>query len=117
MEIEDSLTDEAVLTELGIRIRQLRIDRGIPQAALALQANVSLSTLVRLESGCSVQLDSFVRVMRALRQLDKCNLLLPPADERPLQLLRARTKIRKRVSPRKPGDTKPPATWKWGDEQ
>lgn len=116
MEIQDTLTDESVLAELGARIKQIRIDRGITQAELAGQANVSLSTVVRLEAGSSVQFDSFIRIMRSLRLLGKFNMLVPEQELHPVELLRAETKTKKRASKRQ---EKPAAdsAWKWGDEK
>jgi transcriptional regulator with XRE-family HTH domain len=117
MEIQDTLTDESVLAELGGRIKQIRIDRGITQTQLAEKANVSLSTIVRLESGSSVQMDSFIRIMRSLRLLGKFNGLVQEQELHPVKLLRTETKRKKRVSPKR--QEKPPAdsAWKWGDEK
>jgi transcriptional regulator with XRE-family HTH domain len=117
MEIQDTLTDESVLAELGGRIKQIRIDRGIPQTELAGQANVSLSTVVRLESGSSVQMDSFIRIMRALRLLGKFDVLVPQQELHPVELLRTETKIKQRVSSKRQETPSADSAWKWGDEK
>ncbi|MCK9170922.1 MAG: helix-turn-helix domain-containing protein [Treponema sp.] len=117
MEIQDSLTDESVLKELSGRIKQIRIDRGITQTELAGQANVSLSTVVRLESGSSVQMDSFIRILRALRLLGKFNVLVPEQELHPVELLRPEAKQKKRVSSKRQEKTADDSAWKWGDEK
>jgi len=117
MKIQDSLTDESVLKELSGRIKQIRIDRGITQTELAGQANVSLSTVVRLEAGSSVQMDSFIRIMRALRLLEKFNVLIPEQELHPVELLRSRMKKKKRVSSKRQENAAADTAWKWGDEK
>ena len=117
MEIQDTLTDETVLRELGVRTRQIRIDRGITQAVLAAQADVSLHTVVRLEAGSSVQMDSFIRIMRALRLLEKFNVLIPEQELHPVELLRSRMKKKKRVSSKRQENAAADTAWKWGDEK
>jgi transcriptional regulator with XRE-family HTH domain len=117
MEIQDTLTDETVLTELSSRIKQIRIDRGITQAELAEQANVSLSTLVRLESGSSVQMDSFIRIMRALRLLGRFNVLVPEQELHPVELLHTEVKKKKRASSKRQQKPAADSAWKWGDEK
>jgi transcriptional regulator with XRE-family HTH domain len=117
MEIQDTLTDESVLAELGARIKQIRIDRSITQAELAEQANVSHSTVVRLEAGSSVQFDSFIRIMRSLRLLGKFDVLVPQQELHPVELLRTETKTKRRVSSKQQERPAPDSAWKWGDEK
>ena len=54
MVIRSSLSDGAVLEELGRRLEAIRLGRNQTQAQLARQAGVSKRTIERLESGAVV---------------------------------------------------------------
>ena len=92
------LSDDAVLNELGQRIAQQRLNANIKQAELAHEAGVSRKTLSSLENGNSVQLDSFIRIMRALSQLDHLDALLPPPEISPIAMADLKGKSRQRAS-------------------
>ena len=117
MKIDDMLSDEAVLIELGQRIARLRVDRGYTQAILAEQAGISKRTLERLEAGASCQLTSVIRVLRELGVIHALEQLLPAARPGPMALLRGKGKQPQRVRPTKAVQAaEPDAEWKWGDE-
>jgi transcriptional regulator with XRE-family HTH domain len=116
MNIQNSVTDDFLLRELGRSVKEARIAANSTQSDLAKNANVSLSTVVRLESGHSIQLDSFIRILRVLRILDRLNNLFPEESVHPMELLRNSQKERKRVSSKRtPAGGK--SSWKWGDEK
>lgn len=115
MNINDELTDGAVLTELGSRLAQHRIALGLTQAEAAREAGVAKRTLERLEAGQPVQTPTLVRVLRQLRLLGLLDTLLPSTAPGPVEMLRGRETPRKRA-PRtraRPG-AKP---WRWGDDR
>lgn len=116
MKIDELLSDEMVLAELGERIAALRVDRGYTQAVLAEQAGISKRTLERLEAGASCQLNSFIRVLRVLGLLGGLEQLLPTARPGPMALLRGKGKRPKRVRPTASNAEEPEAPWTWGDE-
>ena len=109
------MTDAAVLAELGARLSRLRLQRNLTQAQLAQEAGVSKRTVIRLESGESVQVTNLIRLIRALGLLGNLDAFVPPPLPSPVEQLRSRTKERRRASPavRRRG---PPAEWRWGDE-
>ena len=109
------MTDEAVLSELGDRLSRLRLQRNLTQAQLAREAGVSKRTLIRLESGESIQVTNLIRVVRALGLLGNLDAFVPPPLSSPIAQLRSRKKERRRASP---GVTKsgPPPQWIWGDD-
>lgn len=114
MKLTNDAGDEAVLAELAERFAHRRIEAGMTQAELARQSGVSKRTVERLEAGASVQLTSFIRVLRTLTLLGHLDLLLPPAEPGPMELLergRARRRARRRPDGR-PG-RKP---WQWADD-
>ena len=109
------MTDEAVLAELGDRFSRLRLQRNLTQAQLAREAGVSKRTLIRLESGESIQVTNLIRVVRALGLLGNLDAFVPPPLSSPIAQLRSQRQERRRASP---GVTKsgPPPQWTWGDD-
>ena len=107
-------SSEAIIAALGKRLDEIRLSRNISQVELAREAGVSRSTLTRLADGRPVSLDSFVRVMQALRLSDHLAALLPDPDVRPVDRVRLEGTERRRASGRR---APPPAAWTWGDEE
>jgi transcriptional regulator with XRE-family HTH domain len=115
--MSEIFTDAAVLTALGGRLAQLRVDSGLTQAELARQAGVGRSTVERLESGKSTQLSRFIRILRVLGLLDEFLDLAPEPGLSPMDLLRLKRGRRRRA--RRSGN-KPASddeAWHWADEQ
>jgi putative transcriptional regulator len=117
MRIEDQNSDDAVLKEVGARLSRTRLERNVSQAQLADEAGLSKTTIERLEAGRSVKLESFVRILRALDQLELLNQLLPEPLPSPIQRVRLQGKRRQRATGkrgrRRPEEQMP---WRWGDE-
>jgi transcriptional regulator with XRE-family HTH domain len=105
-------SSETVIETLGKRLDEIRLSQNISQADLAKQAGVSRSTLTRLADGRPVSLDSFVRVMQALRLADHLAALLPDPRVRPVERVRLDGAERQRAS----GKRTQPSDWTWGDE-
>lgn len=105
-------SSEAIIEVLCKRLDEIRLSRNLSQAELAAQAGVSRSTLTRLADGKPVSLDSFLRVMQALRLADHLAALLPDPAVRPVDRVRLDGAERQRAS----GRRATPADWKWGDE-
>lgn len=124
MNVTPMLSDDAILAEIGDRAGAARISRDLTQAELARDAGISKRTVERLESGESVQLTSFVRVLRALDLLAGFDTLLPPARPTPMDLLRGRGKAPKRASGERGGRGPEPTDpqgerdpgWTWGED-
>ncbi len=114
MKISPHLTDDAVLAELGARVRRERLQRNQTQQQLAEEAGVSKRTLERLEAGESTQLSSFVRIARALGLLERFEALLPEPLPSPIERLELGGKQRERASGREPGAG---GGFRWGDEE
>jgi len=119
MKLDTSLTDSAVLEELGKRLARARISSSLTQAELADRAAVGKRTVERIETGKSVQLVSLIRVLRVLDLLEAFDAIGPEEGPSPMEMLERRGKIRRRVSSRssrKSGVSGPtPTSWHWGD--
>ena len=64
------LSDATILTKLGARIKSSRLKQNITQESLAISANISLSSVKKIESGEIKSFDSLLRVLRVLGKLD-----------------------------------------------
>lgn len=118
MKFSAALSDDATLRELGERLSRYRLNRNQAQAALADEAGVSLSTVIRLEQGESVQLTSLLRVLRALGLLDSLDALVPAPALSPIQQLKRQGKVRRRASGSGDAIAETPAEpWSWNDEE
>ena len=105
-------SSEAIIDALGKRLDEIRLSRNIAQTELAQEAGVSRSTLTRLAEGKPVSLDSFVRVMQALRLTDHLAALLPDPSVRPVDRVRLDGAERQRAS----GKRAAASEWTWGDD-
>ena len=119
MHLTSELSEMAILEELGARLCRRRLDLGWAQAELASRAGVSKRTVERIEAGASTQLGNWIRVLRAMGQIEAMEALLPEAGPRPMEMLGRRKQERQRVSPNRGegiGRGQPQEPWIWGDE-
>lgn len=114
MRIDNPITDEAVLAELGKRIARTRLERNVSQASLAAEAGVSKTTLERLERGGGIQLESFIRILRALGQLDRLDVVVSEPLPSPIERLETRGRQRRRAREEVDGKDRA-GTWTWGE--
>lgn len=61
MKTEWLLTDEAVLEEIGRRLKQRRLDLQLTQEILADEAGVSKRTVERIEAGKTAQMSTLIQ--------------------------------------------------------
>jgi transcriptional regulator with XRE-family HTH domain len=116
MYLDNTLTDTAVLAELGRRLSSHRLERNLTQAEIAAEAGVGQATVQRAERGESVQMTSMIKLLRALGLLEGLDVAIPESIDLPIaQLereLRHTGRRRARGSrPAKPADEQ----WRWGD--
>ncbi|GBE29727.1 MAG TPA: XRE family transcriptional regulator [Bacteroidetes bacterium] len=100
-------------TAICKRLEAIRLSRNITQEQLAQEAGVSVRTIGRLEKGEGVSLDTFIRVLKALRIQQNLEALLPDPTVRPMERIERGDMVRKRARP----TSKPPkrVQWTWGD--
>jgi transcriptional regulator with XRE-family HTH domain len=110
-----TMTDDAVLEELGRRLERRRLDLQLTQAKLAEEAGVSKRTVERIEAGAAAQTLSLIRILRVLDILQGLDQLIPETGPRPMDLLKLKGKERKRAS--SSSATKQSGeVWSWGDD-
>jgi transcriptional regulator with XRE-family HTH domain len=115
MKIDEALTDEAILAEMGGRIAQRRLELQLTQAVLAEKAGVSKRTVERIEAGATAQMSTMVRIFRTLELLDRLDALVPEGGSRPMDLLKLKGAARQRAAGRRKKQSDP--AWEWGDEK
>jgi transcriptional regulator with XRE-family HTH domain len=94
------------------RIESIRLSRNITQEQLADESGVSTKTIGRMERGEGVSLDTFIRVMIALKIQHNLEGLLPDPSVRPIERVGLVSGERKRARPNK--HIKDFQTWSWG---
>jgi transcriptional regulator with XRE-family HTH domain len=117
VKIDRYTSDDAVLTELGERLKRARLARNVTQGALATEAGVGLRTIARIEDGESTSVVNLVRVLRVLGLLDALDALIPADTVNPFAERAQTGTVRRRASA--PGASRPGASggrWVWGDE-
>jgi transcriptional regulator with XRE-family HTH domain len=118
MSLEELLTDDAVLAELGRRLARQRLERNWTQAEMAAEAGLGQATVQRAERGESIQMTSMVKLLRALGLLGGLDAAVPESIVLPIaQLEREQRRARRRAGGRgraagNPGER----PWRWGDE-
>ena len=106
-EITYALTDDAVMLEIGSRIKQKRIARQRKQSEMATYLGVSLPTYRRIEKG-DMKFSLMVAILRAFNELEALNELLPVAQASPMALLNNAAQPKQRVSRKRRADTSVP---------
>lgn len=108
-------SSEQIAGALCERLERIRLSRNITQKQLADEAGVSERTIGRLEQGLGVSLDTFIRVLMALRLQHSLEGLLPESSVRPLERVRQRARERQRARPSRVSE--PPTTWTWAADE
>jgi len=99
--MESNIND--LKSNLGRRLRQLRLSRNIDQRTTAERAGISERALRKLENGEGSTLETLLRTLKALDYTQGIEMLAPEVTVNPLALLRS-PKLPQRVRrPRKAG--------------
>lgn len=108
MKIDDLTPEPTILDELGRRLAQIRKQHGLTQAELADEAGIGIATLRRIEGGQDSQVESWLKLLKALGLAYAIDALLPENYASPMA--EARTS-----AARKPKGS-PSSGIVWGDE-
>lgn len=78
-----SLTDTLIQQHIGKKIKALRLRQNITQANLAEDAQVSLSSVKKIEKGQIGLFDNLIRILRVLGKLDSLQQLVEEEEMSP----------------------------------
>lgn len=93
-----SMSDPAIVTEIGRFVQQMRLNRNLTQQQLAMMSGVNRVTISRFEGGRASSLMTLVQILRALGKLDILSTFYEEAEISPLQLLNLKKRQRKRAT-------------------
>ena len=122
-----------IVAALGRELKTVRLQHNISQAELAREAGVSRRTITRMAEGKAMSLDSFVRVLKALKIVENLAMLLPDTSVSPVEMAgRTNERSRPYFAPTNPDNVTANASgkkrrvrrktkivnkpWSWGDE-
>jgi transcriptional regulator with XRE-family HTH domain len=91
------MSDPAIIEELGRRLKDLRMRKGLQQSELASLAGVSLFTISKIENGKAVSITMLIAVFRALNILENIGLLVPDKLQSPVMLRKLKGKTKYRI--------------------
>lgn len=77
-------TNSELQTELGVRLRRLRLQRNMPRLELADKAGVAVGSIAKAEAGEDIRLSTLLALLRVLGGLDQVLQLIPSAQVSPL---------------------------------
>lgn len=100
------LSDGEIRRRMGQKIRHMRLRQNFTQASLAEQAQVSLTTLKKIEKGDISYFDSLMRVLRVLGELDVFSTLIKEEEMSPNEYFEFVEAIKKKQRKRASGSNK-----------
>ena len=106
-------TVESSLHGLGARLARIRLARNLTQANLARESGTSVASIKRIEAGENASLDTFIRVLTALRLANRLETFLPDPDVRPVERVK-RGHERQRARGHAPAAKV--TEWAWGED-
>ncbi len=92
-----SMTDQGVASELGRRVKSLRLRKNLTQRQVADATVLSLNAIKALESG-KAKLTTLIAVLRELGALEGVDMLVPEITISPLQLAKKHGRQRQRAT-------------------
>jgi transcriptional regulator with XRE-family HTH domain len=98
------MSDQAILEDIGRRLKRRRLDRNLTQQEVADRAGLTRTTIGEFERGASSSMLTLIRILRVLGALEELDNFLPESGPSPLQLAKRQGRQRQRASRRKSAD-------------
>ncbi len=103
-------TPSAYAEEIGMRLKQARLNRDLTQADVARLAGVARKTVINAEKG-KAQLEVLIAILMALDLTSQLELFIPTQEISPLQLAKLQGKKRQRASGKRTDANEEPPAW------
>lgn len=113
MKIVGTESQQIILQELGLRIKQYRISLNITQSELADKSGVSSSTVVRMESGIDSKFSNYIKILNSFGLLQNLDILIPETQPDFKALFEQKTP-RQRV---RTSNSKHTLNWVWEEDK
>ncbi len=113
MKITGNESEQVVLKELGMRIKQYRISLNITQMDLADKCRTSVSTVVRIENGVDSKFSSYMKILNALGLMQNLDILIPEVQP-DFKALFEKKPARQRA---KSNNAKSKSGWVWEEDK
>lgn len=95
--INFSMTDKAIVKELGLRLKQHRLNKDFSQKNIADRAGISITAVQGAEKGETTLL-TVIKVLRVLGMLEELNGFLPEPEISPIAMAKLEGKMRQKAS-------------------
>ena len=92
------MSDKAILSLLGVQLKQMRLNKNITQLQMSRMAGLSRSAISTMENDGNGSMISFVQMLRALGKLEILNHFVTEATVSPIQIAKLHGKQRQRAS-------------------
>jgi len=93
-----SMSDPAIIKELGQQLKRLRLKANLTQQDLSDRSGLFRSTISEIENGRISSILSLIQILRGLNQLELLNPFVSPDIVSPLMVAEQQLKLRKRAS-------------------
>lgn len=105
-----SMTNETIIKAVGEYIKYHRLMQNKTQIEIAESAGINRWTLNQVEKGHAISMNSFIQILRALKQLDILDVFKIEYQPSPIELAKIEQRKRQRASS-KPKEDKPNIDW------
>jgi len=112
MKITGNESEQAIMKELGARIKQYRISLNITQNDLADRCGISSSTVVRIENGVDSIFSNYIKILNGLGLTQNMDILVPEPQQNFKDIFE-----KKPVRRRAKSDNKPKSNWVWDEDK
>lgn len=79
-----TLTDDAIMRQIGSKLKELRIIKGMKQTELSVASGVSVFTISAVENGKATSMLTIIQMLRALENLDYLNQFFQQQEISPI---------------------------------
>ena len=110
MNITELTPNDVILKELGKRLAAIRSQQKHSQESLAAEAGIGVATLRRIELGRSGQLESWIKIIKAIGMMSQIESFLPENYKSPMATVLGKRNRRKAKEDSDEGPIR------WGDE-
>lgn len=109
-----SMSDQAIVSQLGAILRQFRLQQNLTQEELAMHSGLSRSAIYELENGkTATSLITVVKVLRSLHMLQVFDTWFETEADTPFQKIKISNKARVRAVRKENQRKKEEDEWDW----